>query len=457
MKTEKLFFIILFISMYANCVIAEVQFSDTFNAYKSGWEPNGSSALRDCTRTDGASCTTWNASNIPIGWTGYSVDSGGSLSIVPDGGYNDTPCLKVVYPAGTAQTKITMIKWLGNDLSSRDIYIGWRVKYEDEGSEKWHWSNGFVKMGRYYQGVDLNNLKQDYMTGSWSVQPRNYPNYIIPDIGNAGEYSNHTIDPNPYVAGMWNVDVGIADTGHWRPFRAWHAYGKGLDPKTALRNNFGDIDDNTGYFTTPQTWHTVEWHLRLRIIEETGDTYPAAKVSDWSLSIAGNHTSDFPVNTEVQCNGSGQSPAMWPYGSNVNVPVIHIVKSSSYSNGKTILTFQEQSNDRRGPFLTEQLTSIVKIIETSPGLIEIITDGIKSDMPLNPLNDASIPNATRYGAFNYISFCDNQNLTKPHKITKYLDDCVISTTPIDWNNVTDILSVGSPPKVPSKRDLTIKE
>lgn len=446
MKTYFSLIIFVLVIICPNGLLAEFYFEETFNQYTKAWTPSGSSAISPCVTDQGNSCSA-NSEDIPAGWNGYSVDSGGGLSIVLNEGVENSPCLKVTYPKGNAQTKINLLKWLGAE-GYNELYIKWRFKFKDSGDDRWAWGNGsqdsfgFLKLARIYQGVDLNNLRPrlNYsLTKIYSVHPSSYPNYIVPDWGNAGEYGDRPIIPIFYHTCVNNQFVGVsAPQSLWRNIYKYYVYGEGprlsacLSPNDGVTNHIcGPIytpdEDPTrgGEFKNPQTWHSLTFHFKLRMLSKVdGTTLKADFVDINTLTVEGDETSIFKQNDLILCNDTG---AVFDWGK--NSPAMHKIEKSSYYNGKTTLRLYQQPS-QEGPHLTDSITTIVKLKEDSPGIIESWIDNEPSINHTAPTEDKSFHNTNLGGGINYINFCDNLSMNRDHPITMYIDNIIISTAPI---------------------------
>ena len=74
----------------------------------------------------------------------------------------------------------------------------------------------------------------------------------------------------------------------------------------------------------------------------------------------------------------------------------------------------------------------MKVVESSPGIIEAWIDGVSignyGACGSNVINSNALQNSTLEGGFSYIILNDNTQMTRNHQITMYIDKLVISTT-----------------------------
>ncbi len=256
-KTFLLLF--LLIIWLPNISFPEVIFEDDFDGFSSGWLPSDMGTGHHVTGGTAESP----GKGEPYGWTGW-VDhhSDNFIGIVTGEGRDGTPCLKIgAEPAHSPYEQVGLIKYLGPTGYS-ELYIRYYVKYDDN----WRWGDGtngsqyYHKWLRIWQDVQVDevlgytgNLSDEHNRGFLLITTMD-DDYGSFDPFFMGTFSQDTasnsVEP-PYTS-MWSYRWVDSDTGGF------------------VENHFGNIEPN-GNWSTTQTWHSVEVHLKLATSLESGD------------------------------------------------------------------------------------------------------------------------------------------------------------------------------------------
>ena len=435
--------IVLLISMYAENIKSEVLFKDTFNYT---WNPTSDAGkIYPCKKSIGGSCTSLNdypVSKYPLGsrtnansWNGFrqsSVD----IAIEPNVGVKSSGALRITYPKGEGVSgEGSLVKWLGGEYD--EIYVQWKFKLDDDGEDAWRWGDGtsdswsFIKLARVYQGVDLNSVKEvPSDPGQYYVHVKNYPNYIIPEIGNYSSEDTRPIVPvvlpvtqnNQFVydsgSTLWRVNYKY----HYPAFQQSSAFAPADGTTDHVLGPIYTKDESTslaGYHKNKQDWHRFEMHFKTRTLSSNKNATEATYVDEWKVTVVGDKTSTFLPGTLVLCNNTSQY-------NGINAPVIMEVDSSIYSGGVTTLNFEKQPS-AEGPYLTSSITTVETLTETSPGVMEYWIDGKSVGNHTHPDVGNQLANNNIGGGWSYIILADNLDMVRGSNITMYIDDFVIST------------------------------
>ena len=195
------------------------------------------------------------------GWDARKQSRGGGIDIVPEG-VDGTNALRITYPdANTTQPTWSLQKHLTNIDASRgfeELYIRYKFKLPDnfragDGQKMTYW-----KWLRLYQN-----------TGAWT-ENREDSGFAVSNFGGNPPYGPHTGMEVPANEGE-NLDSGSA--GGERYSAEWYKSGVPTDESTGHFEHIGAsgpgvkgdlaFDANGWLENTPQTWHTIEWRLKL--------------------------------------------------------------------------------------------------------------------------------------------------------------------------------------------------
>jgi hypothetical protein len=430
---------------------AEIIFQDDFNYT---WTPPSSPdwELYPCTKLEGGACTN-GISNYPISkyvagernnsnsWNGWKrTNDSYSISIEDSVGRDGSGGLKITYPTGNGISgEVGLIKWLGQEYD--EVYIRWYFRFEDEGNDRWSWGSGtsdsfgFWKLGRIYQGIDPLHMRHKADdANNYFPHPNSYPDYTIPYFGNSGGPLTRPLVIDFLAVAQWDEWPGTMDNVLWRAYHRYRAYGgHPVNPLSFITPDDGSSDyvcgplytaaedvDKAGEFKLPQTWHSLEMHIRLREMSLTGASIPAIYIDSTHLKVQGDYSSTLTPGTLIECGNTGQFDGY-------NAPVVHEIEDSIFDETYTTFTLIDQPSINK-PHLTSSLDTIVVVEVNDQGLFEVKIDGVDIGNHTMPTYDKTFFGSSLFGGISFIIFIDNMDNDRSHPITVYIDDFVVSTT-----------------------------
>lgn len=259
MKSIK--YVLVFLLLIPTLSFATIVFEDDF-----------SSGLWSTTCINGIS------TSAPNGWTGSRCSTGETLEIVSGVGVGGKNALRIGYTAGSTANAVQLFKHLtGNQNTGyNELYIRYKFRFSDN----WKWyidgtaptSSAYWKWMRLWQNRDPNN------NTTWS---ENYPTsttgdtrYILMELASTGTYRGcfHTIWSDNVNGNSASGAQWMADWNSGTPTETQGCFGGAGTGTTTGWNAEGlhiqqPGDPYPGYFTTyplgSQTWHTIEWHVKL--------------------------------------------------------------------------------------------------------------------------------------------------------------------------------------------------
>lgn len=191
----------------------------------------------------------------PSKWSAYSVGAASQdLRILAGAGRNGKAGLRYGWGMGAAQRlALRLNKHLtGNQNTGYDeLYIRYEVKFDDGWSAGNGTNIGYWKWFRLWQFRPPTGINQHgenaapydahFIIGNLSVLP---PSWSLA-IADNPNYAHGGVD-NPYWHLMFDGTSTCSTCGHFESINNW------------------DFNNSTGAFLNdPQTWHFVEWHIKL--------------------------------------------------------------------------------------------------------------------------------------------------------------------------------------------------
>lgn len=242
----RFFTLLLLVSvfLFLSCnSFAAVIFEDNFNNHPNGWEP-----VEFGTKITGG--TNQNPGrNEPAPWTGYKAGTGASVEIVVGEGRNDSGALRYGFEPSTTWPGVGLHKWLGPEGYS-ELYIRFYVRYEQE----WNWglaSSGYFKVMRLWQNVST----EDVLGISGKT---------IDDETNRGFMlllTQNAQGAHPVYEYLCTHNDGLHSAGGAVSLLQYYPYNSS-STQGFLENHFGAID-SAGDWTSTQSWHSIELHVKL--------------------------------------------------------------------------------------------------------------------------------------------------------------------------------------------------